>query len=171
VGRVAARALRRWRLDQGAGAADGVEPQHDQGGAAVVGAAELSARAFRVGGKTIVDDCLREVRPSFETARSYQRTVCRPGEICQFDVWEPNAEIPVGHGQTRTGWVVVACLGYSRAGAGAITLRPAPRAVQAADAIDVGGFRLSQVFVAKCRRACASRPWVAAAPARSRSPS
>ena len=29
-------------------------------------------------------------------------------------------EIPVGHGQTRRGWVVVACLGYSRAGAGAL---------------------------------------------------
>ena len=31
-----------------------------------------------------------------------------------------SAEIPVGHGQTRRGWVVVACLGYSRAGAGAL---------------------------------------------------
>ena len=29
-------------------------------------------------------------------------------------------EIPVGHGQTRRGYVVVACLGYSRAGAGAL---------------------------------------------------
>lgn len=37
-------------------------------------------------------------------------------QICQFDVWEPKREIPVGHGQTRRGWVVVACLGYSRAG-------------------------------------------------------
>ncbi len=56
----------------------------------------------------------------FVEARTYQRTVYRPGEICQFDVWEPKAEIPVGHGQTRRGWVVVACLGYSRAGAGAV---------------------------------------------------
>ena len=30
------------------------------------------------------------------------------------------AEVPVGHGQTRRAWVVVACLGYSRAGAGAL---------------------------------------------------
>ena len=29
-------------------------------------------------------------------------------------------EIPVGHGQTRKGFVVVACLGYARAGAGAL---------------------------------------------------
>jgi Mu transposase-like protein len=60
------------------------------------------------------------VRPLFAPPRTYQRTVYRPGEICQFDVWEPRAEIPVGHGQTRKGWVVVACLGYSRAGTGAL---------------------------------------------------
>jgi transposase len=72
------------------------------------------------GGKTIVDDYLREVRPLFDPPRTFQRTVYRPGEICQFDLWEPAAEIPVGHGQTRKGWVVVACLGYSRAGAGTL---------------------------------------------------
>jgi transposase len=72
------------------------------------------------GGKTIVDDYLREIRPVFEPPRTYQRTVYRPGEICQFDVWAPKREIPVGHGQTRQGWVVVACLGYSRAGAGTL---------------------------------------------------
>jgi hypothetical protein len=63
---------------------------------------------------------VREVRPLFLTPRTYQRTVYRPGEICQFDLWEPTAEVPVGHGQARRGWVVVACLGYSRAGAGAL---------------------------------------------------
>jgi transposase len=72
------------------------------------------------GGKTIVDDYLREIRPLFAVPRTYQRTVYRPGEICQFDLWEPKAEVPVGHGQTREAWVVVACLGYSRAGAGAL---------------------------------------------------
>ena len=70
------------------------------------------------GSKTIVDDYLREIRPLFVPARRFQRTVYRPGEICQFDLWQPRAEVPVGHGQTRRGWVVVACLGYSRAGAG-----------------------------------------------------
>ena len=73
------------------------------------------------GGKTIVDDYLREVRPLFAPPpRTFQRTVYRPGEICQFDLWQPREEVPVGHGQTRQGWVVVACLGYSRAGAGAL---------------------------------------------------
>jgi transposase len=71
--------------------------------------------------KTVVDDYLREVRPLFAPPpRTFQRTVYRPGEICQFDVWQPRAEVPVGHGQTRQGWVVVACLGYSRAGAGVL---------------------------------------------------
>ena len=72
-------------------------------------------------GKTVVDDYLREVRPLFAPApRTFQRTIYRPGEICQFDVWQPREEVPVGHGQTRQGWVVVACLGYSRAGAGVL---------------------------------------------------
>jgi transposase len=71
--------------------------------------------------KTIVDDYLREVRPLFaRPARTFQRTVYRPGEVCQFDLWQPRWEIPVGRGQTRRGWIVIACLGYSRAGAGAL---------------------------------------------------
>jgi transposase len=71
--------------------------------------------------KTIVDDYLREVRPLFAPPpRTFQRTVYRPGEICQFDLWEPRDEVPVGHGQTRRGWVVIACLGYSRTGVGVL---------------------------------------------------
>jgi transposase len=81
---------------------------------------ELIAELGYEGGKTILDDHLREVRPRFAPRRTYQRTVYRPGEICQFDLWEPRGEIPVGHGQTRRGWVVTSALGYSRAGAGAL---------------------------------------------------
>jgi transposase len=76
---------------------------------------ELLAPLGWDGGKTILDDYLREVRPLFRAARTTQRTIYRPGEICQFDVWQPRAPIAVGYGQTRPGWVVVACLGYSRA--------------------------------------------------------
>ena len=42
------------------------------------------------GGKSIVDDYLREVRPLFLPPRTFQRTVYRPGEICQWDLWEPS---------------------------------------------------------------------------------
>ena len=72
------------------------------------------------GSKTILDDYLREVRPLFEPRRTYQRTIYRPGELLQFDLWEPREEIAVGHGQTRRAWVVTAELGYSRAIAGAL---------------------------------------------------
>ena len=72
------------------------------------------------GGKSIVDDYLREIRPMFVKLRTHQRTVYRPGEVCQWDLWETSAPVPVGHGQVRRAWVVVCCLGYSRAGAGAL---------------------------------------------------
>jgi transposase len=73
------------------------------------------------GSKTILDDYLREVRPLFAPRpRTFQRTIYRPGELCQFDLWQPREPIPVGHGERRQGWVVVACLGYSRAVAGAL---------------------------------------------------
>lgn len=80
---------------------------------------ELEPLGF-AGGKTIVDDYLREVRPFYLPARTYQRTVYRPGEICQWDLWQPSREIPVGSGQTRVGYVVICALGYSRAGSGAL---------------------------------------------------
>jgi transposase len=82
---------------------------------------ELIAQLGFEGGKTIVDDYLREMRPVFlPPPRTFQRTVYRPGEICQFDLWEPRAEVAVGHGQTRRAWIVVACLAHSRAGAGTL---------------------------------------------------
>ena len=82
---------------------------------------ELIADAGYEGGRTILDVYLRELRPLFAPPpRTFQRTLYRPGEICQFDLWEPSRPIPVGAGQERRGYVVVACLGYSRAGAGAL---------------------------------------------------
>jgi hypothetical protein len=72
------------------------------------------------GGKTIFDDFVREVRPRFLVRRTFQRTVYRPGELVQCDLWEPRALVPVGHGQTRRGWVVTAELCWSRVIAGAL---------------------------------------------------
>jgi len=72
------------------------------------------------GGKTILDDYVRELRPVFCPPRTFQRTHYEPGELVQFDLWEPSAPIPVGHGQTRRGYAVTCCSGYSRAGAGAL---------------------------------------------------
>jgi transposase len=81
---------------------------------------ELAAELGYEGGKTIFDDWVREVRPRYLRPRTYQRTLYRPGELCQFDLWEPRERVPVGHGQLRRGWVVTAGLCWSRALAGAL---------------------------------------------------
>ena len=65
------------------------------------------------GGRTILNDYLREVRPRFDSRRTYQRTEYRPGEILQFDLIEVRSRIPVGHDQERRAWVLTAALGYS----------------------------------------------------------
>jgi len=82
---------------------------------------ELIAEQGYAGGKTILNDYLRELRPLYlPRPRTFQRTSYHPGALCQFDLWEPSAEIPVGHGQTRRGYVVIGCLPYSRVGAGTL---------------------------------------------------
>lgn len=81
---------------------------------------ELIEEQGYAGGKSILDEFVRELRPLYAPRRTYQRTIYRPAELCQFDLFEPKLEIPVGHGQTRRAWVVTAELGYSRAFAGAL---------------------------------------------------
>jgi hypothetical protein len=81
---------------------------------------ELAAELGYEGGKTIFDDYVREVRPRFVVKRTFQRTIYRPGELVQCDLWEPSEPIPVGHGQLRRGWVVTAELCWSRVIAGAL---------------------------------------------------
>src|SRR3954451_8080821 len=73
------------------------------------------------GGKTILDEFLRELRPRFAPPpRSFQRTRSRPGELAQFDLCEPRSEVAVGWGQTRRGYIVTCELPYSRAFAGTL---------------------------------------------------
>ena len=82
---------------------------------------ELIAELGFGGGKTLVYDYVAELRPLYAPPpRTFQRTGYRRGELLQFDLWQPAQEIPVGYGQTRRGWVVVAALAYSRAGAGTL---------------------------------------------------
>lgn len=52
--------------------------------------------------------------------RAFQRTVYRPVKVCQFELWHTSSPVAVGHDQTRQGYVVVAALGYWRAGAAAL---------------------------------------------------
>jgi transposase len=81
---------------------------------------ELASELGYEGGRTIFDDYVREVRPRFLVRRTFQRTVYRPGELVQCDLWEPRQPVPVGYGQTRRGWVVTAELCWSRVIAGAL---------------------------------------------------
>ncbi len=81
---------------------------------------ELATELGYEGGKSIFDDDVREVRPRFQRPRTFQRTIYRPGELVQCDLWEPAGQIPVGHGQTRRGWVVTCEVCWSRVIAGTL---------------------------------------------------
>jgi hypothetical protein len=81
---------------------------------------EMASEMGYAGGKSIFDDYVREVRPRFRVRRTFQRTIYRPGELVQCDLWEPRELIPVGHGQQRRGYVVTAELCWSRLIAGAL---------------------------------------------------
>jgi transposase len=81
---------------------------------------EMASELGYLGGKTIFDDYVREVRPRFQARRTFQRTIYRPGELVQCDLWEPRELVPVGHGQMRRGWVVTAELCWSRVITGAL---------------------------------------------------
>ena len=81
---------------------------------------ELATEMGYEGGRSIFDDFVREMRPRFLAARTFQRTIYRPGELVQCDLWEPGEQIPVGHGQRRRGWVVTCEVCWSRAIAGSL---------------------------------------------------
>jgi transposase len=81
---------------------------------------ELAMELGYAGGRSIFDDFVRDVRPRFLAPRTFQRTIYRPGELVQCDLWEPAEYIPVGHGQRRRGWVVTCEVCWSRAIAGTL---------------------------------------------------
>jgi transposase len=88
---------------------------------------ELIAPLGYSGGKTIVDDYLREVRPRYlPRPRTFQRTVYRPGEILQIDLFALSRPVPVGYGQLRKGFALLTTLSFSRAMAGALIFSKQP---------------------------------------------
>jgi hypothetical protein len=116
---------------------------------------EMAGELGYEGGKTIFDDYVREVRPRFQARRTFQRTIYRPGELVQCDLWEPRALVAVGYGQTRRGWVVTAELCWSRVIAGTLIFSK-----QAPDIL--WGLGAAWVGSARCRRS-----WCGIARARS----
>ena len=83
---------------------------------------ERLQRAGYTGGITILRDHLAVVRPEFLAARAFQRTSYLPGEIVQLDWWHTGVQIPVGKGQTRQAFGLVATLPHSGAHAVVFTL-------------------------------------------------
>jgi transposase len=81
---------------------------------------ELAVELGYEGAKTVFDDYVREVRPRFLVKRTFQRTIYRPAELIQCDLWEPSQHVTVGYGQTRRGWVVTSQSCWSRAFAGTL---------------------------------------------------
>jgi transposase len=73
--------------------------------------------AERIGwtrGMTVLRDRISELRPLFAPPDPAQRTWYRPGELAQWDLWQPDVEIPVGFSQARKLWTVVGVAGFSR---------------------------------------------------------
>jgi transposase len=73
--------------------------------------------AERVGwerGMTVLKERVRELRPLFAPPDPCQRTHYRPGELAQFDLWQPDALIPVGFGSLDKLWVIAGVVGFAR---------------------------------------------------------
>jgi transposase len=81
---------------------------------------EMAGEIGYQGGKSVFDDYVRETRPRFVVPRTFQRTIYRPGELVQCDLWEPRELVAVGHGQHRRGWVVTCEVCWSRVIAGTL---------------------------------------------------
>lgn len=63
---------------------------------------------------TILKDRIAELRPIYLEPDPFQRTDYRPGELAQWDLWLPDADIPVGYGHRARLPVIVGVPGYSR---------------------------------------------------------
>ncbi|MEU2901248.1 IS21/IS408/IS1162 family transposase, partial [Streptomyces sp. NPDC001273] len=73
--------------------------------------------AERIGwerGMTVLKERVRELRPAYVPVDPVSRTTYQPGELAQCDLWFPDADIPLGYGQTGRPPVLVMVSGYSR---------------------------------------------------------
>jgi transposase len=73
--------------------------------------------AERIGWKRsirVLRERVAELRPLFMPPDPCQRTTYFPGELAQFDLWQPDVMIPVGYGQNAKLWVIDGVLGHSR---------------------------------------------------------
>lgn len=89
-----------------------LDEKHDLSGVRIL--EEIRASGYP-GGKTILDDLLRDLRPRFAPPpRTYQRTTYHPGELAQVDLMELRSRVPVGRGQTRKAYLLTLELPFSK---------------------------------------------------------
>lgn len=72
--------------------------------------------AERIGwerGMRVLKERVRELRPAYVPVDPVSRTTYQPGELAQCDLWFPDADIPLGYGQTGRPPVLVMVSGYS----------------------------------------------------------
>jgi hypothetical protein len=72
--------------------------------------------AERIGwtrGITVLRERVAELRPAYQVPEAFGWTEYKPGELCQWDLWFPDCQIPVGHGQTAVLPVLVGVPCYS----------------------------------------------------------
>ncbi len=73
--------------------------------------------AERIGwtrGITVLRERVGELRPAYQVPEAFGRTEYKAGELGQWDLWFPDYDIPVGHGQTAVLPVLVGVPCYSR---------------------------------------------------------
>lgn len=73
--------------------------------------------AERIGwerGITILKERVAELRPLYLPQDPYQRTHYEPGELAQWDLWQPPVDIPIGYDLVDRLWVVTGVTGYAR---------------------------------------------------------
>ena len=63
---------------------------------------------------TVLKDRVRELRPLYLPPDPAGRTQYRPGELAQWDLWFPPADIPLENGEAAKPPVIVGLTGYSR---------------------------------------------------------
>ena len=73
--------------------------------------------AERIGwtrGITVLRERVAELRPAYQMPEAFGRTEYKAGELCQWDLWFPDYDIPVGYGQSAVLPVLVGVPCYSR---------------------------------------------------------
>jgi hypothetical protein len=60
-------------------------------------------------GMTVLRERVGELRPLYVPLEAFGRTAYKPGELAQWDLWEPAVDVPVGFGQCARLQVLVGC--------------------------------------------------------------